>query len=350
MDMEIHQRSSAEQTPGTLHSNRRIQFDEFEFVTSPPALYYRQQRLPLEPKMLQLMTMLIDARPELVSKDALMSALWPDTIVSDWSLARLVSDTRKLLDSTGSRQPLIKTVRGRGFCFVPDAHEIIDVSSQFGSRTIDNSALTPADTLAGSRSNRFIWIFSLLLFITAIVGVRYLTSPTEQLAPSQSLHDSAKHRLDIMLSLQRSLKLTKTAFEAQVRRRNELAEAIATKQPELMSLGWEQRLRQYQPQSTADEKFIFEQIRAFTSGPLLKGNRELLTLLDNHPELYEEIDSFLQLHSHLQIWLNKYDQVFRHHPEMAVLYIGVEDGVPFPTEIDKQVEDWINARQTYTTE
>lgn len=303
--------------------------------------------------MLQLMTMLIDARPELVSKDALMSALWPDTIVSDWSLARLVSDTRKLLDSTGNRQPLIKTVRGRGFCFVPDAHEIIDVSSQFGSRNIDNAALTPADTLAGSRSsrsNRFIWIFSLLLFITAFVGIRYLTSPTEQLAPSQSLHDSEKHRLDIMLSLQRSLKLTKTAFEAQVRRRNELAEAIAAKQPELMRLGWEQRLRQYQPQSTADEKFIFEQIRAFTSGPLLKGNRELLALLDNHPELYEEIDSFLQLHSHLQIWLNKYDQVFKHHPEMAVLYIGVEDGVPFPTEIDKQVEDWISARQTYTTE
>ncbi len=66
-------------------------------------------------KVVQLLQELCKGYPEVVDKQALIESLWPDQVVTDWSLSRLVSDTRQLLGDSGKDQGYIKTVRGRGF-------------------------------------------------------------------------------------------------------------------------------------------------------------------------------------------------------------------------------------------
>jgi hypothetical protein len=78
-----------------------------------------------------------------------------------------------------------------------------------------------------------------------------------------------------------------------------------------------------------------------TSGPLYQGNKSIWQTLENHPELLGQIPLFDQLYNHLTIWLNKYEHVFLTRKDMCLLYIGVEDAVPFPSEIDNKVYIWL---------
>ena len=51
------------------------------------------------------------------------------------------------------------------------------------------------------------------------------------------------------------------------------------------------------------------------------------------------------LRTHLVVWLNKYDGLFVSTPEMCVLYVGVEDGVPFPRGIERSIQEWLDSSQ-----
>ncbi len=66
-------------------------------------------------KTIKLLESLCVHYPEVVDKQPLMELIWPDQVVTDWSLSRLVSDTRQLLGDSGKDQGHIKTIRGRGF-------------------------------------------------------------------------------------------------------------------------------------------------------------------------------------------------------------------------------------------
>jgi len=66
-------------------------------------------------KTVTLLSLLCENYPEVVGKQTLIDTLWPDQVVTDWSLSKLVSDVRQLLDDSGKDQGYIKTVRGRGF-------------------------------------------------------------------------------------------------------------------------------------------------------------------------------------------------------------------------------------------
>lgn len=75
------------------------------------------QRVPLQPKAFNLLQHLIEQRPEVVSKEALLAAIWPDETLTDSVLARTVAAIRKALgQQRGQRQP-IETDYGRGYRF-----------------------------------------------------------------------------------------------------------------------------------------------------------------------------------------------------------------------------------------
>ena len=57
---------------------------------------------------------LIDARGTVLSKDELMSRVWPDRVVEENNLAAQISGLRKVF---GADRHLIRTVAGRGYQF-----------------------------------------------------------------------------------------------------------------------------------------------------------------------------------------------------------------------------------------
>jgi DNA-binding winged helix-turn-helix (wHTH) protein/Tfp pilus assembly protein PilF len=74
--------------------------------------------LDLTPKLLDLLLHLIDHAGTLVTKEALLDALWPGTSVTDNALAQAVSELRQALGDDAGDPRYIKTVARRGYRFV----------------------------------------------------------------------------------------------------------------------------------------------------------------------------------------------------------------------------------------
>ena len=73
--------------------------------------------LRLAPKAFDLLTLLVERNGRLLRKRELMDALWPDTVVGDASLARLVSALRQALGDGRGQERLIETVSKSGYRF-----------------------------------------------------------------------------------------------------------------------------------------------------------------------------------------------------------------------------------------
>jgi TolB-like protein/DNA-binding winged helix-turn-helix (wHTH) protein len=69
----------------------------------------------LRPKSFALLHYLVTHAGRLVTKDELLSKIWPDVIVTEDSLTRCISEVRAALEDTG--QTVIKTVSKRGYVF-----------------------------------------------------------------------------------------------------------------------------------------------------------------------------------------------------------------------------------------
>ena len=74
----------------------------------------------LPPKAFALLLFLIGQRPNAVAKADLMTHLWPDTFVSDATLASLVADVREAIGDTGREARVIRTLHRFGYAFVAD--------------------------------------------------------------------------------------------------------------------------------------------------------------------------------------------------------------------------------------
>jgi DNA-binding winged helix-turn-helix (wHTH) protein len=75
------------------------------------------QAATISTKAFDLLCLLANARPAVVSKKALILALWPDAHVTDNSLAVLVAELRAAFGETGRDPRVIRTVHRVGYAF-----------------------------------------------------------------------------------------------------------------------------------------------------------------------------------------------------------------------------------------
>lgn len=73
--------------------------------------------VPLEPKMYELLEVLIQRSPNVVSNNELDEILWPKVYVARTSLTRLVSELRSLLGDSPRESRIIRTVYKTGYAF-----------------------------------------------------------------------------------------------------------------------------------------------------------------------------------------------------------------------------------------
>src|SRR4051812_48961811 len=71
---------------------------------------------PLRPKSFEVLRHLLENAGRLVSKEELVSAVWPRVSVNDDSLARCISEVRLAIGDRGQR--IIKTLPRRGYRLV----------------------------------------------------------------------------------------------------------------------------------------------------------------------------------------------------------------------------------------
>lgn len=89
-----------------------------EFRLDRSLLAFRSIAVPLTPKAVDTLYLLVSRAPEVVSKEEIMKAVWPDTFVVESSLARNISLIRKALEDRSGPHPYIETIPKRGYRFV----------------------------------------------------------------------------------------------------------------------------------------------------------------------------------------------------------------------------------------
>ena len=95
-------------------------FGPFRVDPEKEKLFRDGKPVPLTPKALQILLVLLRHGPEVVSKDALMKAVWPDTFVEEANLSRNIFLLRKALGEGPQDHCYVITVPGRGYRLAED--------------------------------------------------------------------------------------------------------------------------------------------------------------------------------------------------------------------------------------
>src|SRR5436305_1481394 len=90
-------------------------FEGFTLDLGKGCLHCGSEEVRLRPKPFEALRYVIERSGRLVSKDELTGAVWPDSFVSDNSLAQCFTEIRKALQDDDQR--IIKTVARRGYLF-----------------------------------------------------------------------------------------------------------------------------------------------------------------------------------------------------------------------------------------
>src|SRR5271166_5490152 len=92
-------------------------------------------------RALGLLRLLVERQGKLVSKDAIMAAVWPGTVVEEGNLTVQIAALRRIIDQNREQGSCIQTVASRGYRFVApvtqsdaDAHSAVPPISQPGVR------------------------------------------------------------------------------------------------------------------------------------------------------------------------------------------------------------------------
>jgi DNA-binding winged helix-turn-helix (wHTH) protein/tetratricopeptide (TPR) repeat protein len=93
-------------------------FGPFRLDRHDERLWRGQEVLPLRPKLFAVLCCLVSQAGQLVTKDALLEAVWPKTAVSESALTVAIRHLRRVLGDRARTPQFIETVHGRGYRFI----------------------------------------------------------------------------------------------------------------------------------------------------------------------------------------------------------------------------------------
>jgi DNA-binding winged helix-turn-helix (wHTH) protein len=98
-----------------------IQFGAFVLDGATRQLTSGGVEVRLTPKAFDLLAVLVENRPKVLSKAALLERLWPNTFVVEANLSNLVAEIRAAIGDSARESKWIRTSHGFGYAFCGDA-------------------------------------------------------------------------------------------------------------------------------------------------------------------------------------------------------------------------------------
>lgn len=146
------------------------EFGPFRVDPEKETLLRAGESVPLTPKTFQILLVLVRNSKEVVTKDDLMKAVWPDTFVEEANLSRNIFMLRKALGETAQDHRYIVTVPGRGYRLaervqvVPD-QDITVIATSHSRMQVEVKETKP-----------WLWIVVAAALLLAVAGVlRFLS-------------------------------------------------------------------------------------------------------------------------------------------------------------------------------
>lgn len=92
-------------------------FGDFVLDEAAHTLSRNSREVPLEPKVLAFIILLVQQRGRVIARSVLHRSLWKGVVVGESSLNRVAKEARRALGDSGSGQNMIRTQRNVGYCF-----------------------------------------------------------------------------------------------------------------------------------------------------------------------------------------------------------------------------------------
>lgn len=150
--------------------------------------------IALTRKTFDLLLALIEGAGRLKTREALIHALWPDTIVEEHSLTWHLSALRRALGDTGEAPSYIETVRGHGYRFIAPVDSVVEAAPASASVAVETS-LRPDAKPRRLRT----WLLAAGVLAAIAVAVGLVRRPAEhaKMAPRPATAAS-QHSLAVM--------------------------------------------------------------------------------------------------------------------------------------------------------
>ena len=152
-------------SPGNDES-RIYGFGPFILNGAERTLRHAGRTVHLTPKVLDTLLILVERRGQLVRKDELMEALWPDSYVEERNLTQNIFLLRKALGGGESGRQYIYTVPKVGYRFTAEVWEVEEEAPR-GAPAV----ASPPEGAARQRGRLRTYVyFTLLLLLLAVAG------------------------------------------------------------------------------------------------------------------------------------------------------------------------------------
>ena len=135
--------SGREMSRETHHSYR---FKSFRLDVEDRRLFRGDVPVPLEPKVFDVLALLVENSGHLVEKNELLRTVWADSFVEETNIARAVYTLRKTLGDDGNGNKYIETVAKKGYRFVAEVTETRISEDAEGKQSSLNFVETPNDS------------------------------------------------------------------------------------------------------------------------------------------------------------------------------------------------------------
>ncbi len=106
------------------YHNNLYELGVFQLDAENGLLWRGSEVIPLKPKAIALLHLLVQHPGVVLTKQEIMEALWPDTIVEEANLTQTIHLLRKALTQPGSSQPLIETVPKIGYRWLGEVQAV----------------------------------------------------------------------------------------------------------------------------------------------------------------------------------------------------------------------------------
>ncbi len=113
--------------------NTKFEFLDFTLNAQQQSLYKGSERVEISSTTYKLLTYFLEHPNVTVSRNELTAHVWPNRIVTETSLDKLIQRLRKVLGDTESHKRIIRTIHGQGFVFLPSInsnHQLENLSRE----------------------------------------------------------------------------------------------------------------------------------------------------------------------------------------------------------------------------
>lgn len=155
---------------GSLLRNKELySFGPFLLDAEERLLYRGEASIPLAGKSFDLLLALVRSAGHLQSREELIAALWPNTIVEESNLTWNINALRKALGDDRRKPHYIETVRGHGYRFVAPVETQAPESDAPGTQTT-SAVIPPSPHEPKQFKRRTLFLAGLIIFCIAAGG------------------------------------------------------------------------------------------------------------------------------------------------------------------------------------